>query len=114
MTRRCAPGLVAALNNNGLALASLGELQAMQAQYPAAEQCYAQAVASFDEALSRAPDHIAAHINMGNALCGLGVLQDVLGRHEQSCATLHRCLANLNHTGRLAPDFLVNGYAGRF
>ncbi|MBC1329693.1 tetratricopeptide repeat protein, partial [Trichormus variabilis] len=70
-----APDYINALNNKGVALQSLGNLQTKLAQHPQAIQSYTSAIAAYDQALNLAPDYINALNNKGVALQSLGNLQ---------------------------------------
>lgn len=56
-----APDYVYAHSNKGTALTCLGDLQAMLSRRYEASGRYAQAIAAFDEALSRVPSDVYAH-----------------------------------------------------
>ncbi|MEG4419248.1 hypothetical protein QUA70_11655, partial [Microcoleus sp. LAD1_D5] len=65
----------ATLNSKGIALRSLGALQAQLSEFEAAKLSYSEAIAAFNSALLIAPDYNYALNNKGYALQSLGALQ---------------------------------------
>ena len=53
---RIAPDDIAALNNKGIALQSLGDLQARLSEFEVAKLSYSKAIAAYNSALIIAPD----------------------------------------------------------
>jgi tetratricopeptide (TPR) repeat protein len=66
----------------GIALQSLGKLQAQLSEFEAAKLSYSEAIAAFNSALLIAPEDIAALNNKGIALQSLGDLQAGLSEFE--------------------------------
>jgi tetratricopeptide (TPR) repeat protein len=88
---------IAALNNKGIALQSLGDLQAGLSKFEAAKQFYLDAIAAFNSALEIAPDdHIAALKNKGLTLKSLGKLQAWLSESEDAKQSYSEAIAALN------------------
>ena len=82
---------IAALNNKGSALQSLGKLQAGLSEFEAAKQVsHPEAIDAFNSALLIAPDYITALTNKGNALQSLGDLQAKLSEFEVAPSILLR------------------------
>ncbi|MGD1910174.1 MAG: hypothetical protein ACFB2X_04745, partial [Rivularia sp. (in: cyanobacteria)] len=65
---------------------------------------YTQAIASFDEALNRAPDDIKAHNNKGVALALLGILQVDLSQKEEAIKSYQAGLVEFDRCLKIAPD----------
>ncbi|MEL6223296.1 MAG: hypothetical protein AAFR31_11715 [Cyanobacteria bacterium J06627_8] len=77
-----APDYIYALNNKGLALKSLADLQASLSHHEAAMQSYGAAITAYDAALQRAPDDIQILNNKGLALQSLADLQASLSQDQ--------------------------------
>jgi tetratricopeptide (TPR) repeat protein len=96
---------IAALNNKGIALRCLGDLQAGLSEFEDdAKQSYSDAIAAFDSALQIAPDDIAALNNKGIALQSLGNLQARLSEFEGAKQSSCEVIAAFNSALRIAPD----------
>lgn len=63
-----------------------------------------EAIASCNQALNRAPDHIYAHNNKGLALQSLGNLQAGLSQQEEAIKNYEAALAEFNRSLEIAPD----------
>lgn len=99
-----APDSINALNNKGLALQRLGNLQSGLSQHESALGSYARAIASFDAALSRAPEDIYALNNKGNALQRLGNLQIVVSQKQDALQNFQAALGLFERTLQLEPN----------
>jgi len=99
-----APDYVYAHSNKGIALTCLGDLQAMLSRHYEASECYAQAIAAFDEALSRAPGDVYAHNNKGLALRNLGDSQAKLSRRDDASKNYAEAIAAFDVALHIAPD----------
>ncbi|ALF54299.1 hypothetical protein ACX27_17930 [Nostoc piscinale CENA21] len=100
------PDDTATLNNRGVALQNLGELQTQLAQHPQAIQSYTDAITAYNQALTLAPDYIDALNNKGNALAKLGNLQTQLAQHPQAIQSYTDAIAAYDQALRLAPDYI--------
>jgi tetratricopeptide (TPR) repeat protein len=98
---------VAAHNNKGSALRSLGDLLAGLSRHQEALQAYRDATAAYDQALLRAPDAVAAHNNKGSALSSLGELLAGLSRHEEALQAYRDAVAACDQALRRAPDLVA-------
>ncbi len=98
------PDSIAALNNKGIALGCLGNLQAGLTEFEAAKQSYSEAIAAFNSALQLAPDDKSALNNKGNALRGLGDLQAGLSEFEAAKQSYSEAIAAFNSALLIAPD----------
>ncbi|XQQ05359.1 MAG: hypothetical protein EDM05_65035 [Leptolyngbya sp. IPPAS B-1204] len=78
------PDDISALNNKGLTLQCLAEVQATLSQCQNAIQSYAAAIAVFDQALQQAPDDISALNNKGIALQCLAEVQARLSQYQEA------------------------------
>jgi tetratricopeptide (TPR) repeat protein len=94
----------ATLNNKGIALRCLGDLQAQLSEFEAAKLSYSEAIAAFNSALQLAPDDIAALKNKGNALQRLGDLQARLSEFEAAKLSYSEAIAAFNSVLLIAPD----------
>jgi tetratricopeptide (TPR) repeat protein len=100
-----APKDIAALNNKGSALQSLGDLQAGLSEFEAAKQSYSKAIAALNLALEIAPDdRIAALKNKGIALQSLGKLQARLSESEDAKQSYSEAIGALNSALGIARD----------
>ncbi len=119
------PDYIAALNNKGLALSSLGGLQTQLAQHQEALQSYTNAISAYNSALALAPDKIYAINNKGNALINLGNLQAELSQEQEAFNRWQVALAEFSRSLEIAPgdegirnlrdqlqEFLDNLYGG--
>ncbi|MGK7953031.1 MAG: tetratricopeptide repeat protein [Xenococcaceae cyanobacterium] len=107
-----APDDVYALNNQGLALTSLGELQASLTQNAEAVESYRAAIAAYDQALTLAPDYINALNNKGLALISLGNLYSELSMNEEAIKNWQTARSTLSQSLKIAPNntFIQNLY----
>jgi tetratricopeptide (TPR) repeat protein len=94
----------ATLNNKGIVLGCLGNLQAELSELKAAKQSYSEALAAFNSALLIAPDDIAMLNNKGIALKSLGDLQARLSEFEDAKQSYSEALAAFNSVLLIAPD----------
>jgi tetratricopeptide (TPR) repeat protein len=101
---RIAPDDIAALNNKGIALRCLADLQAELSEFEDAELCYCEAIAAFNSALLIAPDYIAALNHKGNALLRLGVLQAKLSQEQEALKNWQEALEMWNRSLAIAPN----------
>ncbi|MEM7649404.1 MAG: tetratricopeptide repeat protein, partial [Cyanobacteria bacterium P01_A01_bin.70] len=101
---RRAPDDIEVLNNKGLALQSLGKLQAGLSQHQDALSSYQQAIAAYDEALRRAPDYIEVLNNKGLLYVSLGQLQAVLELETEALQSLQNALQCLERSLAMAPN----------
>jgi tetratricopeptide (TPR) repeat protein len=100
-----APKDIAALNNKGIALQSLGDLQVGLRQFEDdAKQFYLDAIAAFNSALEIAPKAIAALNNKGIALESLGKLQARLSESEAAKQSYSDAVAACNSALLIAPN----------
>jgi tetratricopeptide (TPR) repeat protein len=97
----------ATLNNKGIALRCLGDLQAGLSEFEAAKQSYSDAIAAFNSALQIAPDSIAALNNKGNALRSLGYLQAQLSEFEAAKSSYSEAIPAFNSALQIAPDSIA-------
>ncbi|MEG4941297.1 hypothetical protein QUA80_13855, partial [Microcoleus sp. F4-D5] len=107
------PDSKATLNNKGIALGALGDLQVQLSEFEAAKLSYSEALAALNSALLIAPDYIAALNNKGTALQSLGHLQAWLSEFEAAKLSYSEALAALNSALRIAPyDLAALGSKG--
>ncbi|MEG4489000.1 tetratricopeptide repeat protein, partial [Microcoleus sp. D2_18a_B4] len=99
-----APDSITALNNKGIALRYLGDLQAGLSEFEDAKQSYSEAVAAFNSALLIAPDYITALNNKGNALIALGDLQSNLSEEQEALNNWQEALEMFNRCLAIAPN----------
>ncbi|OCQ96087.1 hypothetical protein BCD64_12080 [Nostoc sp. MBR 210] len=99
------PDDTATLNNRGVALQNLGELQTQLAQHSQAIQSYTDAITAYNQALTLAPDYIDALNNKGNALANLGELQTQLAQHPQAIQSYTDAIAAYDQALNLAPNY---------
>ncbi|HEY9849275.1 MAG TPA: hypothetical protein V6D28_07440 [Leptolyngbyaceae cyanobacterium] len=100
------PDDISALNNKGLALQNLGDLQAQLTEFDAAKQSYTNAIASFNSALILAPNDISVLNNKGGALQSLGDLQAQLNEFAPAKQSYTDAIASFNSALILAPDYI--------
>jgi tetratricopeptide (TPR) repeat protein len=101
------PDDIGALNNKGIALRCLGDLQAGLSEFEAAKQSYSDAIAALNSALLIAPDDIGALNNKGIALRCLGDLQAGLSEFEAAKQSYSDAIAALNSALLIAPDYIA-------
>ncbi|MEO0756227.1 MAG: tetratricopeptide repeat protein [Cyanobacteria bacterium J06648_16] len=99
-----APDSTATLNNKGLALQSLADLQAALSQHQQAQQTYRESIAAYNAALERAPDDVGALNNKGNSLSRLADLQAALSQHQQAQQSYTDSIAAFDAALDRAPD----------
>jgi tetratricopeptide (TPR) repeat protein len=75
-----------------------------------ADEIYGDAVAAFDEALSRAPDYISAHNDKGSARRRRGELLDSLSRYEEAEEAYADAVAAYDEVLSRVPDDLVTHF----
>ncbi|MEG4120718.1 hypothetical protein QUA43_25020 [Microcoleus sp. N9_B4] len=96
---------IAALNNNkGIALQSLGDLQAGLSEFEAAKQSYSEAIDALDSALLIAPHDIDTLSNKGSALRCLGDLQAGRSESEAAKQSYSKAIDALDSALLIAPD----------
>jgi tetratricopeptide (TPR) repeat protein len=100
---RIAQDNVAAHNNKGIALQSVGKLQAELWRHDEATKSYARAIESYDEALRIAPDYVLAHNNKGSALQSVGKLQAGLSQHDEAIQSYKLAVAAYSRSLEIAP-----------
>ncbi|BAZ27892.1 TPR repeat protein [Cylindrospermum sp. NIES-4074] len=98
------PDDTATLNNLGVVLKSLGDLQIRLSLYSQALQSYNDAIAACDSLLTFAPNDNKVLSNKGNALQGLGELQTRLAQHSQALQLYSDAITAYNSALTLAPD----------
>ncbi len=98
------PDNVATLNNKGLSLQRLADLQAALSQHEKAEASYAESIAAYDAALHRAPDDVEVLNNKGLSLRRLADLQAALSQHEKAEASYAESIAAYDAALHRAPD----------
>jgi tetratricopeptide (TPR) repeat protein len=98
-----APNDINTLNKKGIALSSLGNLQAQTAKYPQALQLYSEAIAAYNQALTLAAAYIPALNNKGVALKSLGDLQTRLAP-PFALLSYSEAIAAYNSVLTLAPN----------
>ncbi|MEW8419297.1 MAG: tetratricopeptide repeat protein, partial [Candidatus Thiodiazotropha endolucinida] len=76
-------------------------------RYQDSSSAYAQAVASYDEVLARAPDYVLAHNNKSNTLLGLGELRAALSEHEGAANAYTQAVAACDEALARAPDYVA-------
>ncbi|MEL6469849.1 MAG: hypothetical protein AAFQ74_08985, partial [Cyanobacteria bacterium J06623_4] len=87
------PDNTATLNNQGLSLQRLADLQAALSQHQQAEQTYTASIAAYDAALGRAPDLVQILNNKGNSLTKLADLRAALSQHQLAQQTYAASIA---------------------
>jgi tetratricopeptide (TPR) repeat protein len=99
---------IAALNNNkGIALQSLGDLQAGLSEFEAAKQSYSEAIDALDSALLIAPRDIDTLSNKGSALRCLGDLQAGRSESEAAKQSYSKAIYVLDSALLIAPDSIL-------
>ncbi len=98
------PDNQATLNNKGIALLQLGDLQEQLSEFEAAKLSYSEAIAALNSALLIAPDYNSALNNKGIALRCLGDLQAQLSEFEAAKQSYSEAIAALNSALIIAPD----------
>jgi len=99
-----APNFLMALNDKGLALLRLGDLQAHR-EFEAAQHNYSEALTALNLALIIAPDSILALKYKGLALVGLGILQAAkLSEPQKAFKNLQEALEMWNRSLAIAPN----------
>ena len=83
-----------------------GDYFAQLSQHQDALTFYTQAIASYDQALLRAPDLIQAHNNKGIALENLGNLQASLSEHQEALTSYTQAIASYDQALLRAPDLI--------
>ncbi len=99
-----APNYIKALNNKGLTLSSLGELQTQLAKHSEASQSYIEALVTYDRALTLAPTDIDTLKSKGLTLKNLGDLQTQLVKHSEALQSYIKAIDTYNCVLTLAPD----------
>ncbi|XZN93716.1 MAG: tetratricopeptide repeat protein [Microcoleus sp.] len=92
------------INNKGIALKCLGNLQVNLSEFEEAKQSYSEAISALNSALLIAPDSIAAPNNKGNALQSLGDLQARLSEFKAAKQSYSEAISALNSALLIAPD----------
>ncbi|WP_373534281.1 hypothetical protein [Microcoleus sp.] len=95
------------INNKGIALKCLGNLQVNLSEFEEAKQSYSEAISALNSALLIAPDSIAAPNNKGNALQSLGDLQARLSEFKAAKQSYSEAIDSCNSALRIAPDYLM-------
>ncbi|MFM7424434.1 MAG: tetratricopeptide repeat protein, partial [Elainella sp.] len=98
------PDYLAVLNNKGIALQNLGDLQSGLSQHDAAVQSYVASVVAYNAVLQCAPDYIVTLSNKGNTLVKLGNLQFSLSQHETAMQSYAASVAAYDAALQRAPD----------
>lgn len=91
-------------NNLGLAQRGQGDVRAVLSQYAAAEQDYAQAIASAQHALVLAPEDVTVWINLGVAQHRLGNLLEARSQLPQAQQGYAQAVDSFQHALALAPQ----------
>ncbi|MEZ2228652.1 hypothetical protein [Microcoleus sp.] len=100
------PDNEATLNNKGVALRCLGDLQAQLSEFEAVKQSYSEAISSCTRALQIAPDHISFLNNKGIALLRMGDLQTRLAEFEVAKQSYSEAISALNSALLITPDYI--------
>jgi tetratricopeptide (TPR) repeat protein len=101
-----APDYVCVLNNKGIALQRLGELQTQLGDHSAALSSFTRAIAVYNRVLALFPDDFYALDNQGMALQRLGELQIQLGEHSAALSSFTVALAAHDSALTFAPDYI--------
>ncbi|MEG4588891.1 hypothetical protein QUA54_27290 [Microcoleus sp. MOSTC5] len=94
------------LNNKGLALQKIGNLQAELSEFEVAKLSYLEAIAALNSALLIVPDDIDVLKNKGLALQKIGNLQAQLSEFEAAKLSYSEAIADYNSALHIAPDYL--------
>ncbi|MEG5060877.1 hypothetical protein QUB60_23755 [Microcoleus sp. A2-C5] len=100
------PDDYATLQVKGIALRSLGELQAQLSEFEAAKLSYSEAIAAYNCALLITPDDCRWLTNKANAAVRLGELQAQLSEFEAAKLSYSEAIAAFNSALVIAPDLI--------
>jgi tetratricopeptide (TPR) repeat protein len=92
------------LNNKGIVLLNMGQLQSNIGEFEAAKQSYSEAIATFNLTLVMAPDEIHLLSNKGLVLDSLGNVQARLREVEAAKQSYSEAIAVLNSALVIVPD----------
>jgi tetratricopeptide (TPR) repeat protein len=101
-----APDYVCVLNNKGIALQRLGELQTQLGDHSAALSSFTRAIGVYNRVLALFPDDFYALDNKGMALQRLGELQIQLGEPSAALSSFTAALAAHDSALTFAPDYI--------
>lgn len=103
-------GTTYARNNQGLALQSVGQLEAKRALLPKDYECaivrYRESVQAYEEAERIAPDLVHNHNNKATVLTLLGELQVQRDQYQEAVKTYTQAVASCDRALEHAPNFV--------